>query len=478
MASLSSVKGGEKEMDASLLTNLLPITNVQAGNGALSPNSGGGEEGAFQLLLENMLFEVVTGQVFKEGGGLLAGMDLGLFTGEGQEGKEQQGQDLLALLEMLQGPLLEHFREAQPQLGLAHGAPVPQGQENQASMLPVLPEMEGKSLTAGMEQANSRVPAGQVDNPIQITMAEVQFQEQNLGSSKSELNNLAVKAAIMENQIKFEGQPTVRSAPQIGSGAEAVQIPADLSAGHEHSNMNLLGDQNHKNMEIAQQANSAQQSLPEMKAGRETDLMNLPGEQHHRTTKAAQQTNSALEPLADPNAGRETNFMNLMVDQNQKNMELAQQVNSAEQAPRAGAGIGYSELADQIIQSGKLKLLGDKQEMEIQLKPEYLGKLAIRLSLENGVMTARFLIENHQVARMVDSNLPQLKQTLEDQGVRFDQVQVEVGDPGSSFQERHREWHRQSDNHFTPLTIGDRETGEETVDYQELGSQGGIDYRA
>ena len=49
-------------------------------------------------------------------------------------------------------------------------------------------------------------------------------------------------------------------------------------------------------------------------------------------------------------------------------------------------------MTEQMIQSGKLKMLATKQEMEIQLKPEYLGKLAIRLTLENGAMTARFIV--------------------------------------------------------------------------------------
>lgn len=393
-------------MDVSMLTNLLPLHAAQPVSGAASQNAGGGEEGAFQLLLENMLFEVVAGQVFKEGGGLLAGMDLGLFTEEGQEGKEHQGQDLLALLEMLQGPLLDHFREVQLQISLFNGEPFPQGQEIQAPLLPVFPEMEGKPLTAGMQQANEQLPAGQGDNLIHASMADVQFQGHNHEEAKPQIDNMVAKSTTMENQIKLEVQSTNGTASQLGSGLHEEQQASEI------------------------------------------------------------------------NGGRENNFMNLMGDQNHRTMETAHQVNSVQQPPRAGGGIGYSELAEQIIQSGKLKLLADKQEMEIQLKPEYLGKLAIRLSLENGVMTARFLIENHQVARMVDNNLPQLKQTLEDQGIRFEQVQVEVGDPGSFFQERHQEWHRQSNHPMAPLTSSSEEGKEEIPDCQEFSRQGGIDYRA
>lgn len=401
MASLNPVKGGEQEMDVSLLSNLVPIPTIQPVTGAVSQSSGAGEEGAFQLLLENMLFKVVAGQVFKEGGGLLAGMDLGLFTEEGQEGKEHQGQDLLALLEALQGPLLDHFRQFQPQLKLENGQLIPQEQEIQTHLLPVFPEMEGQPPAAGIQQAN-----GQSDNLFQATMAETQLQGQNIEEGKPQLDSMVFKSTIAEKQTKFEAQPTNGSTPQIGSGT------------HEE------------------------------------------------------------QPLQEMNAGRDNNFMNLMGEHNHRGMETVHQVNPVQHLPRPGGGVGYSELADQIIQSGKLKLLGDKQEIEIQLKPEYLGKVAIRLSLENGIMTARFLIENHQVARMVDSNLPQLKQTLEDQGVRFEQVQVEVGDPGSFFEERHREWQRQRYNPWAPLTVGGEESGEDAIDYQELRSQGGIDYRA
>lgn len=388
-------------MHAGLLNNLVPLPNLSPAGTNGSQNHGvfaAGEEGAFQLLLESMLFEVVAGQVLKDGKGLLAGLSLGLTE---EEGDETRGQDLLALLSMLQGPLLEHFRETQPQLKPIAGEPVFQGKNPQVPALPLNGEAEAQTLAA-------------------------------LAGERQEVQSPMGKELNLSLQMNSSFREVLNQEP-----------------GHRLHGLTV----NNPGMEYLIQDNP--------------DVHGLNGDHGSKGEK----------PLPESLAGRENNFLNLMLQEQPRQLENLNQAASFRQPAQAGNILAFSEVAEQIVQSGKLKVLGEKHEIEIQLKPEYLGKLAIRLSLENGVMTARFLIENHQVARMVDSNLPQLKQTLEDQGVRFDQVQVEVGDPGSSFQERHQDW-QQRGHHPAPLTFPGEQAPEETGDDREIGRQGRIDYRA
>lgn len=105
----------------------------------------------------------------------------------------------------------------------------------------------------------------------------------------------------------------------------------------------------------------------------------------------------------------------------------------------------FSSILSQIVEKSKLILTRKRSQAEIQLKPEYLGKLQIRITLENGLVTARFLVENRQVGQLIQAHLHELKQGLQEQGVKFHQINVDVGG-GSLFSQQQTggfAWNRQ-----------------------------------
>ncbi|WP_418790241.1 flagellar hook-length control protein FliK [Phosphitispora sp. TUW77] len=81
---------------------------------------------------------------------------------------------------------------------------------------------------------------------------------------------------------------------------------------------------------------------------------------------------------------------------------------------------------NQIIQKVQLAASPEKSEMQIELKPEFLGKLKLTVSTENGLVTARFDTPSSQVKAVIEANLPALKDTLADQGIKVDQLSVTV----------------------------------------------------
>lgn len=94
----------------------------------------------------------------------------------------------------------------------------------------------------------------------------------------------------------------------------------------------------------------------------------------------------------------------------------------------------------QIVQKAKLINLPELAEMKIQLKPDFLGKLHLNVSVENGVVTAKFNAESHQVKAIIEANLNTLRDALSEQGVKVDQLVVNVGTGTeySGFQEHAR----------------------------------------
>ena len=80
------------------------------------------------------------------------------------------------------------------------------------------------------------------------------------------------------------------------------------------------------------------------------------------------------------------------------------------------------QLADYVkIQKGK-----ELTEMELQLHPASLGNVKVTLATKGGVVTAQLTTENEIVKNAIESQISQLKQNLEEQGVRVEAIEVSV----------------------------------------------------
>ncbi len=90
--------------------------------------------------------------------------------------------------------------------------------------------------------------------------------------------------------------------------------------------------------------------------------------------------------------------------------------------------------------SGKIKADFNSEggEVQMELHPESLGHLKIEIKVEGGVIRANILTENAMVKDTIDSNLSVLKTSLEEHGLRIDQISVGVGHQhgGNAFAER------------------------------------------
>lgn len=78
--------------------------------------------------------------------------------------------------------------------------------------------------------------------------------------------------------------------------------------------------------------------------------------------------------------------------------------------------------------SGKIKADFNSEggEVRMELHPESLGHLKIEIKVEGGVIRANILTENAMVKDAIDSNLSTLRTSLEDHGLRIDQLSVGV----------------------------------------------------
>jgi flagellar hook-length control protein FliK len=96
-----------------------------------------------------------------------------------------------------------------------------------------------------------------------------------------------------------------------------------------------------------------------------------------------------------------------------------------------------SEIIDQVVQQAKVIMGQDKSEMVIQLKPDHLGKLELKVVTEQGIVAAKFIAESQQVKEIIETNMQLLKDSLQKQGISIDGVSVQVGhDRRSEYQQQ------------------------------------------
>lgn len=88
--------------------------------------------------------------------------------------------------------------------------------------------------------------------------------------------------------------------------------------------------------------------------------------------------------------------------------------------------IQAKEIINQVVEKAKVVLTGDKSEMIMDLKPESLGKISLKVVTEQGIVMAKFVAENQQVKQVLESNMQLLKDSLEKQGMDVQGFSVSV----------------------------------------------------
>ncbi len=63
----------------------------------------------------------------------------------------------------------------------------------------------------------------------------------------------------------------------------------------------------------------------------------------------------------------------------------------------------------------------------MDLKPDHLGKLSLKLVTENGIVMANFVADSQQVKEVLEANMQLLKSALEKQGFIVQGFNVSVG---------------------------------------------------
>ena len=113
-----------------------------------------------------------------------------------------------------------------------------------------------------------------------------------------------------------------------------------------------------------------------------------------------------------------------------QNLRTEQFQPGAVQGEAVVQGSSWSEqtqnIMNQIMDYMRIQLGADTTSLEMQLHPASLGTLQVQIASKGGVVTANFITQNEAVKAALESQMVQLKESFEEQGVKIEAIEVTV----------------------------------------------------
>ena len=275
-------------------------------------------------------------------------------------------------------------------------------------------KVETGTVTAD-QPAKAQTQEGYAPNDIAALLGSKPAQNKdNAGNvvvqQSQQVKNQQMLNLLAGQQGAYTSQPAVQQAQEDGvsmtqlanltDGLEVVE-----SEGQLQQNMPVMnGQQSMTNGQGQQQGSQLQ--------GEASFDVVVPGQQDSKTIENDSAANQGLS--------FQQNLDN-QIGANQKVEGNATQTNQARET--------YN-VPQQIVEQAKLLQRGTDSQMIIKLNPEHLGQLSLKVSVNgNGGVTATFHTDNAQVRAILETTMTQLKQQLDEQGIKVDNVEVHTGLP-------------------------------------------------
>jgi len=127
----------------------------------------------------------------------------------------------------------------------------------------------------------------------------------------------------------------------------------------------------------------------------------------------------------------------LLFSQDQMPQDLARLENAAQRSEAVRRGL-MSQTLNQIVQKAVLSFNNGQHEVQIDLKPDYLGHIRMQIVTESQHVTVRIAAELPFVKDILENNLNQLKAELQAQGLKVDELEVSVAHDSGADGDKHQ----------------------------------------
>lgn len=288
---------------------------------------------------------------------------------------------------------------------------VSEDQQRKADTTDIAPEQAARP-----DKSNSDLKVWQDNMPIITPIIGMENNaDQPLRDETATSSSLAeeTKQEVRSVQTAYTGEKAVKEAPEVRSWIKE-----------------LLPDQSGKQKTQFQSGaetkqNSEQDSSANNKTSPSTDVKKLIDFETHRlnASRLSREPNSLPESQAKAVSDDGRPVITALSRSDTDLLKTTSNTNVTDSSKNLPT---TREIIAQVVQKAELLFTHKLSELRIDLKPEFLGRLTIKVMVEEGIVTARFIAENQQVKHMLESNLHTLRQNLESQGIRVERTEVSV----------------------------------------------------
>ena len=266
---------------------------------------------------------------------------------------------------------------------------------------------------------------GLQNTPVQTTAAQMSTDAATAGAAAN-MTEAANLAGTLMNPLKANADEQTPAATNADAAKAAVnnalqgtvvkvEQPADPGTGFQQQ------DAQQQNPQQDQQEQAVPVLQPQGSAQAENALT-----QNAQLPEEAVQDKAPVSRNEHTAATTGTTQLNAAAGSFQQNLQDVASLGSSN-AQAAQPQTNY-DIPRQIVDQAKLIKSVEDTQMVIKLKPEHLGELTLKVSVSSsGAVNASFHTDNAQVRGIIESSMVQLKQELQAQGLKVDNVGVYAG---------------------------------------------------
>lgn len=239
-----------------------------------------------------------------------------------------------------------------------------------------------------------------LQNLLGMVTQQLNNLQEDLGITPEELTALLEQTA---QDLKTEEQPMspVNEQEQQSEGQEDYTVTVERNGEVVKVSVDVDGNSKTENAEIT------------------SEKVQMPEEE---VTKPQAKEDGSKKDTSSQNQQTQSNVLLEQL----VNRENTVNADTAFQNTMAGSAVDTQDIMNQIMNYMKIQVKSDMTQMEIQLHPASFGTVNVNISSKEGVITAQFLTQNENIKAVIESQIVQLKNSFEEQGIKVQAVEVTV----------------------------------------------------
>lgn len=249
----------------------------------------------------------------------------------------------------------------------------------------------------------------------------------DLGLTSEQMDELVAQMDVLEQPIPLDERVLAETLPDIET--DAVLAGAEVTTSEESDRVISLPKENTN--EMATLPEEEVDTETEVKTGTdaETDeslhMQEQTREKHAYNGKEDEKSSDSFRESQTPSHRTtlaETGTVNVTVSAEQ----LTDEAVTVQNSEASYLSIDAMDLIEQIAENVRVSISEGTSSMEMQLNPENLGKVYLQITSDDGVIHARMAASNETVKTVLEAQLADLRQNLNQAGVKVDAIEVTV----------------------------------------------------